>query len=175
MDGKYSNNPGWKEKYFFATGQWEFFPLEAVAGPRVPCETCFPSDHASKIPRLTEAELARVNKILAWALKNDDLMSYTKLITEVYEKPLEGAVSSIASGPPAANTWGATPYKPTVDKGKGKVTDKGKGKMVEPKKPEFQLRTSRALQILEPKKPKAPKKTNAPKKLKPLNSEPPVL
>ena len=52
-------------------------------------------------------------------------------------RPTLGAILDpqlAALGPPAANTRGATPQKPIVDKGKKKVVDKGKGKMVEPQK-----------------------------------------
>jgi hypothetical protein len=78
-------------------------------------------------------------------------MSYSKLFVATTEvehlNPIEGAVGVTrrrpapgaipnpqlaASGPPVANTQGATPQKPIVDKGKKKIVDKGKGKIVEP-------------------------------------------
>jgi hypothetical protein len=67
MDGKFSSNHGWKNKYFFATSQWESHPIEAAEGSRVPQETCAPATNASKEPQLTEGELKRVNDVLTWA------------------------------------------------------------------------------------------------------------
>ena len=64
MDGKFSNNHRWKNKYFFATCQWEFYPTEIVEGLRVPRETCAPAVNASKEPRLSKKELKRVNDVL---------------------------------------------------------------------------------------------------------------
>jgi hypothetical protein len=115
--------------------------------------------------------MSHVNKLLAWAQQNRELMSFLKLFEAVIkaEYPhLDEGGAGIArkrstpsvdpSGPPMANTRGTTPRKPIVDKGKKKVVDKGKGKMVEPLKPEkFQLCTDRDLRISgEPKKPAAP-------------------
>jgi hypothetical protein len=57
MDNKYFSNQGWKNKYFFATGQWEFHPTEVAKGPRVPQETCTPSTSASKEPILSKEEM----------------------------------------------------------------------------------------------------------------------
>jgi hypothetical protein len=37
----YSNNKRWKNKFFFALGDWEFAPSEVTEGPRVPQETSF--------------------------------------------------------------------------------------------------------------------------------------
>ena len=76
----------------------------------IPRETRAPSAHASKVPRLTEAELAWVNKILAWAQKHEDLMGYSNLITAAYKKPFKRPVPSLT--PPAANTRRATPKSP---------------------------------------------------------------
>jgi hypothetical protein len=176
MDDKYSSNRGWKNKYFFATGQWEFHPIDVVEGLRVPLETCTPSTSASKEPILSEEKMSHVNKLLVWAQQNRDLMSYSKLFVAAMEvehlNPIEGVVGVTrrrsapgaisdpqwaASGPLAANTQGVTPQKPIIDKGK-KKTNKGKGKIVEPQKLEkFQLHTSESLRIGgAPKKPVAP-------------------
>jgi hypothetical protein len=35
LEPRYSSNRWWKNKFFFASGQWEFTPLERVQGPRV--------------------------------------------------------------------------------------------------------------------------------------------
>ena len=48
MDGKFSSNHKWKNKYFFTTGQWEFHPTDATEGPRVPRETFAPVVNALK-------------------------------------------------------------------------------------------------------------------------------
>lgn len=79
MDGKFSSNHGWKSKYFFAIGQWEFHPTEAVEGPRVPRETCASVVNASKEPWLIEGELLRINNILNWAQKHKSLMAIQSL------------------------------------------------------------------------------------------------
>jgi hypothetical protein len=83
--------------------------------------------------------------------------------------------SADPSRPPVANTRGATPRKPIVDKGKKKVVDKGKGKMVEPLKLEkFQLRTGGALRIVEqPQKLVAPQlQTTGPLKMEGKKKKP---
>jgi hypothetical protein len=36
LETKYSSNRGWKSKYFFASGQWEFAPSEKATEIRVP-------------------------------------------------------------------------------------------------------------------------------------------
>jgi hypothetical protein len=77
MDGKFSSNHKWKNKYFVAIGQWEFHPTEATKGLRVPWETCASAANASKEPRLTKKELKRVNDILTWAQEHERLMSFT--------------------------------------------------------------------------------------------------
>jgi hypothetical protein len=67
MDDKHSSNQGWKNKYFFATGKWEFHPTKVVEGLRVPRVTWTPSTSASKEPILLEEEMSHVNKLLVWA------------------------------------------------------------------------------------------------------------
>jgi hypothetical protein len=104
-----------------------------------------------------------VNALLGWAQQHRDSMGFLKLFEVVIEAqylPLAKIGVGLAnksltlganpSGPPVANTRGVTPQKLVVDKGKKKVVDKGTGKMVEPLKLEkFQLRTGRALRIVE--------------------------
>jgi hypothetical protein len=36
MEVKFSNNKWWKNRFFFAMGQWEFAPSKIVEGPKVP-------------------------------------------------------------------------------------------------------------------------------------------
>jgi hypothetical protein len=66
MDGKFSSNHRWN-KYFFASGQWEFHPTKVAEGLRVPWKTCAPVANGSKEPWLIEEELKRVNDVLTWA------------------------------------------------------------------------------------------------------------
>jgi hypothetical protein len=44
----YSSNKFWKDKFFFAQGDWEFSATEIVAGPRVPRETHVPFDFRAR-------------------------------------------------------------------------------------------------------------------------------
>jgi hypothetical protein len=64
MDGKFSSNHRWKNKFFFDTGQCEFHSTKAAEGPRVPQETYASTANASKEQRLIEKELKRVKNIL---------------------------------------------------------------------------------------------------------------
>ena len=44
----YSNNKGWKNKYFFTQGEWEFSPLEFIKDPGIPLEMFLPSAASKK-------------------------------------------------------------------------------------------------------------------------------
>ena len=64
VEPKYSNNRGWKNRYFFALGQWEFASSEKAQGPRVPRKTNMLSEKGHHAPRLTPDEISRVNDVL---------------------------------------------------------------------------------------------------------------
>jgi hypothetical protein len=59
LETKYSSNRGWKNKYFFASGQWEFAPMEQSTKIRVPWEVNALSEKGGQEPHLTPNELAR--------------------------------------------------------------------------------------------------------------------
>ena len=63
----YSNNKHWKNKFFFAQGDWEFSSMEIVTDPRVPRETCRPSTSGQEEPILDESEDAHVYDLLKYA------------------------------------------------------------------------------------------------------------
>jgi hypothetical protein len=67
MDEKYSSNCGWKNKYFFATSQWEFHHTDKAEGLRVPWKTCTPFANAFWEMILSKVEMSHVNTLLAWA------------------------------------------------------------------------------------------------------------
>ena len=67
LEPKYSRNWGWKNHFFFTSGQWEFAPLEKAQGPRVLCETNVLSEKAHHAPHLTLSEVVQVNDVLQWA------------------------------------------------------------------------------------------------------------
>jgi hypothetical protein len=61
---KYSSNHGWKRKYFFASGQWEFAPTEQATEIRVSREVNMLFEKGGQEPHLTPDELARVDEVL---------------------------------------------------------------------------------------------------------------
>jgi hypothetical protein len=61
---KYSSNHGWKRKYFFTSGQWEFAPTEQATEIRVSWEVNMLSEKGGQEPHLTPNELARVDEVL---------------------------------------------------------------------------------------------------------------
>jgi hypothetical protein len=73
IDSQFSNNPKWKNKYFFISGQWEFIPTEKAEGPRVPRDINTPSAEAYNEPVLTPDMIHQVNggKVGSRAPKND--------------------------------------------------------------------------------------------------------
>jgi hypothetical protein len=153
LETKYSSNKGWKNKYFFASGQWEFASTEQATEIKVPREVNSLFDKGGQEPHLTPSELARVNEVQQWAQKHESCLlfgvlgSVSRLMELVYAPAghvavvLRNKVLGIPTnlGPLAANTRGATPRKDqaqAIDKGKSKKVDKGKGKMIELEKPE---------------------------------------
>jgi hypothetical protein len=85
MDKKYSSNRGWKNKYFFTIGQWEFHHTEKAEGLRVPRETGFPFANAFKELILLEVEMSHVSALLGWAQQHKDFMGFSKLFEVVIE------------------------------------------------------------------------------------------
>jgi hypothetical protein len=132
---KYSSNQWWKNKFFFASGQWEFALGERAQEPRVPREVNMLFERGHRAPTLTPSELARVNKVLKWTQRHelctyyDVLASVPRLTEFVYEptghiavklwKEVIGIPANL--GFLAANTWGlggdlkGNPFKAVVD------------------------------------------------------------
>jgi hypothetical protein len=125
LETKYSSNRGWKNHFFFASGQWEFATSEKAESPRVPREMNILSKKGHKAPRLTPNEIAWVNDVLDWVKKHDSSMLFEVLCTvprlmEFVYKPAVHAAVKITEdivrvrfnpGPPTANIRGATPRK----------------------------------------------------------------
>ena len=168
LETKYSSNRGWKNHFFFTSGQWEFAPTKKAQDPRVRRETNMLSKKGHHAPRLTPNEISRVNNILNWARRHDTSMLFEVLCTVprlmefVYLFTAHVAIKLIEEvarvqfnpGPLAANTRGATPRKDQVQaigKGKSKQMDMGKGKMIKPEKPKkaalFPLQTGGVFKI----------------------------
>jgi hypothetical protein len=118
LEAKYSSNRGWKSRYFFASGQWEFAPSEKASEIRVPREVNVLSEKGSQVPQLTPNELARVNEVLQWARKHESCLSFTVLgkvprLMEMVYAPAGHVVVTLRDellrgpanpSPPAANT-----------------------------------------------------------------------
>jgi hypothetical protein len=175
LEPRYSSNYGWKTKFFFASGQWEFAPTEKATDNRVPREVNVLSERGDREPRLTPKELVRVGDVQKWARKHEScltfemLSSVSRLMEMVYapaghvatELTRELIRIPLDPSPPAANTRGATPRKdkaPTAGDKSTKV-DKGKGKMVEPEKPKkttYPIQTGGDFKIKEPRRPSPP-------------------
>jgi hypothetical protein len=189
LEPRYSSNHGWKTKFFFASGQWEFAPTEKATDARVPREVNMLSERGGREPRLTPKELARVEEVLKWARRHESSLTFEVLgsvprLMELVYAPA-GHVSvgltkelvrvPLDPSPPAANTRGATPRKgkaPAADDRPAKV-DKGKGKVVEPEKPKkatYPIQTGGNFKIREPRRPSPPVFPIAPPpKKSPLN------
>jgi hypothetical protein len=125
LEPKYSSNHGWKNKYFFVAGQWEFAPTKQATKIRVPREVNMLSEKGGQEPRLTLDELARVDEVQRWAQRHESCLTYTvlgsvsRLMEMVYEPTGHVAVElrkellrvPLHPIPLAANTRGATPQK----------------------------------------------------------------
>ena len=77
----YSSKKGWKNKYFFARGEWEFLPSEAIRDPIIPWETFLPSITGQEEPVLDRKEESRVNQLLAYAQENPSKMEFDAIFT----------------------------------------------------------------------------------------------
>jgi hypothetical protein len=189
LEPRYSSNHGWKTKFFFASGQWEFAPTEKATGVRVPREVNMLSERGGREPRLTPKEVARVEEVLKWARRHESSLTFEVLgsvprLMELVYAPA-GHVSveltrklvrvPIDPSPPAANTRGATPRKGKAPAAGDRPTrvDKGKGKVVEPEKPKkatYPIQTGGDFKIREPRRPSPPVFPIAPPiKKSPLN------
>jgi hypothetical protein len=175
LEPRYSSNHGWKTKFFFASGQWEFAPTERATDVRVPREVNMLSDRGGRDPRLTPKEVARVEEVLKWARRHESSLTFEVLgsvprLMELVYAPA-GHVSveltrelvrvPIDPSPPAANTRGATPRKGKASAVGDRPTkiDKGKGKVVEPEKPKkatYPIQTGGDFKIREPRRPSPP-------------------
>jgi hypothetical protein len=125
LELRYSSNQGWKNKFFFASGQWKFAPSEQAGAYRVFRETNVLSQRGNQEPILTPSELARVNKVLKWVQRHDTCTFYGVLVSvprpiefvygpaaHVAFKMREEALRDLVNlGPLTANTWDATPRK----------------------------------------------------------------
>jgi hypothetical protein len=189
LEPRYSSNHGWKTKFFFASGQWEFAPTEKATEARVPREVNMLSERGGQEPRLTPKELVRVDEVLKWARRHESSLTFEvlgsvlRLMELVYAPAGHVAVEltrelvrvPLDPSPPAANTRGATPRKgkaPATGDRPTKV-DKGKGKVVEPEKPKkatYPIQTGGNFKIREPRRPSPPVLPIAPpNKKSPLN------
>jgi hypothetical protein len=170
LETKYSNNRGWKNKYFFASEQWEFAPTKQATEIRVPREVNMLFEKGGQEPHLTPNELAQANEVHQWSRKHESCLNFAvlslvpRLMELVYVPAGHVAVElrkellrvPVNLSPPTANTWGATPRKDqaqTADKGESKKVDKGKGILIEPEKVVYPIQTGGDFKICEPKAP----------------------
>jgi hypothetical protein len=125
LEPRYSSNHGWKSKFFFASGQWEFAPTEKATDIRVPREVNMLSEKGSREPRLTPDELIRVSEVQKWARKHESCLTFEmlgsvpRLMEMVYAPAGHVAVELVKElirvpldpSPPAVNTRGLPPER----------------------------------------------------------------
>jgi hypothetical protein len=94
----YSSNKHWKEKFFFAQGDWEFLSTEVTANPRVPREVRRLLTSGQDEPVLNKNEGAYVRELMEYAeghvmeMEFNAIFSQSALATRLKYPPVESAV-----------------------------------------------------------------------------------
>jgi hypothetical protein len=99
---EYSSNIGWKNKFFFAQGDWEFTSMEVFVDPSVHRKTCCPSVSGQEEPILDESEDTYVKELWQYAREHASEMEFNAIFSQAAlaaclrypptEGPVEGGV-----------------------------------------------------------------------------------
>ena len=102
----YSSNKHWKDKFFFAQGDWEFSSMKIVEGPRVPREAHCLSSSGQEEPILNKSKDARVQEMMKYAKEHALEMEFNAIFSQsalaacLKYPPVEGIVGGGApTGP----------------------------------------------------------------------------
>jgi hypothetical protein len=80
---RYSSNKHWKERFFFAQGDWECLATEAVTDPRVLREVHRLSSSKQDEPILNESESAHVRELMQHAKKHATEMDFNAIFSQL--------------------------------------------------------------------------------------------
>ena len=100
----YSSNKHWKEKFFFAQGNWEFLATEVIVDPKVPWEACRLSSSRQNEPILNKSEGVHVRELMEYAkghimeMEFNTIFSQSALAAHLKHPPTE---STVIGGAPA--------------------------------------------------------------------------
>jgi hypothetical protein len=95
---RYSSNKHWKEKFFFAQGDWEFLATEVIVDPRVPRKARRLSTSGQDEPVLNKNEGAHVQELMEYAeghvmeIKFNAIFSQSALAARLKYPPAESAI-----------------------------------------------------------------------------------
>jgi hypothetical protein len=79
----YSSNKHWKERFFFAQGDWECLATEAVTNPRVLREVHRLSSSKQDEPILNESESAHVRELMKHAEEHATEMDFDAIFSQL--------------------------------------------------------------------------------------------
>jgi hypothetical protein len=77
----YPNHKGWRKKFFFAQGDWEFSLMEIIKDPSVPREIRLPSVIGQEELTLDQSEEARVGRLREYARENPSKMEFNVIFS----------------------------------------------------------------------------------------------